>query len=156
MGIYTTAAKVFALYPKLKDMSLSDQQVGFYIDLAEAEINGRIATRYTLPFSTSPAMLESVATEYTLIKLMDRFFTAEAPTKGDWKEVRRRELKELLGGISDGTISLVNSSYGVITQDTALTISSDTETYTPTFNHLDPSMQKIDEDRLDSEEDDID
>lgn len=153
MGNYTSAIKVRQLYPQLNDIAtLTDAQLDFYVDQAEAELNGRLAIRYTLPFSVAPAMVEALATEYALIKVMDRFFTAEAPVKGDWKEVRRRELKELLENISEGAICLVNSAYAVIGQRTDNSIASNTSAYTPTFSHLDQTMQVVDKDRLDDEE----
>ena len=157
MGDYTTATKVRQLYPALNDLSsLTDTQVEFFIDQAEAEVNGRLATRYALPFSTVPPLVETISTEYALLKLMDRFFSAEAPTKNDWKEVRRKELKELLAALADGSMVLVTTAGAIIASATGAGIESDTSTHTPTFNHLDPAMQKIDEDRLDDEEDAID
>ena len=157
MGDYTTDTKVRQLYPALNDLSsLTYTQVEFFISQAEAEINGRLAARYALPFSAVPPLVAAISTEYALLKLMDRFFSAEAPTKNDWKEVRRKELKELLAGIADGTVLLVNASGAVLGQSAGATIESDTSGYTPTFNHLNPVYQEIDSDRLDDEEDAVD
>lgn len=155
MGQYTSAVKVRQLYPQLNELtSITDGQVDFYISQAEAELDGRLSSRYTLPFSYTPALVEALATEYALIKLMDRFYSAEAPTKYDWKEVRRRELKELMGKLSEGVVLLVNSAHAVLTQRSDIGgIASNTTGYIPTFNHLDASQQVIDTDRLDDEED---
>lgn len=157
MGAYTNAENVRSLYPQLNELSsLTDGQIDFYVAQAEAEVNGYLATRYALPFSAVPPLVETVSTEYALIKLMDRFFSAEAPTENDWKEVRRKELKELLAALAEGRVVLVTTAGAIITTATGAGIESDTSTHTPTFNHLDPAMQKIDEDRLDDEEDAID
>lgn len=153
MGQYTTDAKVRQLYPQLNDLTnLTLSQVEFYVSQAESEINGRIGMRYTLPFSSTPALIEAIATEYAFIKLMDRFYTAEAPGKNDWKEVRRKELKELIKDVADGKVTLVDSSYAIIGMSATSQVASDTSGYTPTFNHLDPTQQVIDVDRLDDEE----
>jgi len=100
MGNYTTATKVRQLSPALNDMPrLTDDQIDFYIGLAESEINGRISGKYTLPFSVTPALLESISTEFASIKLMDRFFTSDAPKANEWKKVRRDDLMSLITGI---------------------------------------------------------
>ena len=154
MGQYTNATKVRQLYPQIDETSVTDGQINFYISQAEAELNGRLSVRYTLPFSVTPALVEALSTEYALIKIMDRFFSAEAPTKYDWKEVRRRELKELIGKVAEGSMLLVGSDSAALSQRTDINgITSSTTNYTPTFNHLDASQQVIDTDRLDDEED---
>lgn len=157
MGAYTNADNVRQLYPALNELtSLTDTQIDFYVAQAEAEIDARLAVRYALPFSAVPPLVEALATEYALIKLMDRFYSSEAPAKNDWKEVRRREMKELLVALADGTATLVTTTGAVITTATGAGIESDTSDYTPTFNHLDPIMQAVDKDRLDTEEDALD
>lgn len=157
MGAYTDADNVRKLYPHINDLSsITDTQIDFYVDQAEAELNGYLAARYALPFSAVPPLVETLATEYAWVKLMDRMYSGEAPTKYDWKEVRRRELKELLNKLASGEIILVTTAGAAITSSAGVGIASDTSDYTPTFNHLDPSMQEIDEDRLDDEEDVID
>lgn len=157
MGAYTNADNVRKLYPALNELtSLTDTQIDFYVAQAEAEIDGRLAVRYALPFSAVPPLVEALSTEYALIKLMDRFYSAEAPAKNDWKEVRRRELRRTLTALASGTMALVTSTGAVIATATGAGIESDTSDYTPTFSHVDPVLQRIDEDRIDAEEDAID
>lgn len=157
MPDYTTVTKVTDLFPKISDTSITSASIAFYIDQAEAEINGRIAVRYTLPFSLTPPLVETIATELSVIKILDRFFTSEAKSKNDWRDTRRKDLNSLLDGIAEGKITLINSANEIIGQRSDIQdIYSDTKDYTPTFNHLHYSLQEIDEDRLDDEEDDLD
>ena len=156
MGVYTSATKVRQLSPTLNDLPrLTDDQISFYVNIAEAEINVMIANRYTLPFSSTPALLEAVATEYASIKLMDRFFTSDAPKANEWKTERKKDLKELLKGIADGSISLVNSSYGMESQNISSLIEHNNDSYNPIFNLLDPALQQNDSDRIEAEFDDL-
>jgi phage gp36-like protein len=157
MPDYTTVTKVTDLFPKISDTNISSASIAFYIDQAEAEINGKIAVRYTLPFSLTPPLVETIATELSVIKILDRFFTSEAKSKNDWRDIRKKDLNGLLGGIAEGKITLINSANEIIGQRTDIQdIYSDTKDYTPTFSHLHYSLQEVDEDRLDSEEDDLD
>ena len=157
MPDYTTVTKVTDLFPKISETSITSASIAFYIDQAEAEINGKIIARYTLPFSLTPPLIETIATELSVIKILDRFFTSENRSKNDWRDTRKKDLNNILNGIMDGKISLVNSANEIIEQRSDLQdVYSDTMDYTPTFNHLLYSLQVIDEDRLDDEEDDLD
>jgi phage gp36-like protein len=157
MPDYTTVTKVTDLFPKISDTGISSASIAFYIDQAEAEINGKIAGRYTLPFSLTPPLIETIATELSVIKILDRFFTSEARSKNDWRDTRKEDLNKLLDGIVEGKVTLVNSAKEIINQRSDIQdIYSDTKDYTPTFNHLHYSLEEIDEDRLDDEEDALD
>ena len=157
MATYTTVSKVTDAYPRIKETKVTSAEVAFYINQAEAEINGKIAGEYSLPFTATPPLIETVATELSIIKVLDRFFTSEHRSSSDWRNTRKNELDKLLDGISDGSISLVNSASAIIERQSDLHgISSNTSGYTPTFSHLGVEDQRIDPDRLDDEEDDLD
>lgn len=158
MGDYTNPTSVRALFPKLDTVTaLTDTQIDFYVQQAESELNARLARRFTLPFSSSPPLIGMLATEFTLIKLLDRFMTAEKASKNDWRMVRKADLMETLDGIVGGQIPLLtNSMVQIGTRVDAAGISSNTSGYAPTFNLLDESLQQVDADRLDDEEDALD
>lgn len=154
MGLYTTSAKVRSLYPDLNDATkLTDTQIDFYIAQAENHISARVAQMYALPFSAVPPLLESMATEYSLIKVLDRYFTAETASKNDWRNIRKQDLDKILESVAVGETPLLTSSLATIAQRTDVGgVSSDTQTYAPTFNHLHYGEQKLDVDRQDDEE----
>ena len=154
MPKYTNNQKVRDLYPKLDEIkSVSKNQVEFFIDQAEPIIDGKLALRYAVPFSPVPPLIESLSTEYALIKLLDRFFTQEKPSKSDWRAVRKKDLDSILNSLADGTMSLVNSAGEIIAQRTDVGgVYSDTKEYTPTFSHRTEEGQEVDPDRLDDEE----
>lgn len=153
MGTYTTAVKVRNLYPELSTATrLTDTQLDFYIAQAENHISAILAVRYGLPFTATPPLVETIATEYALIKVLDRFFTSETASKNDWRNIRKADLDKILKSILDGEILLIDANNSVIAQRIDVgSIASNTQTYTPTFSHLGDGQQRIDHDRLDDE-----
>lgn len=153
MGTYTTAVKVRSLYPELNTATrLTDTQLDFYVAQAENHISAILAVRYGLPFATTPPLVETITTEYALIKVLDRFYTSETASKNDWRNIRKADLDKMLKSILDGDILLIDANNGVIAQRADIgSVASNTQTYTPTFSHLGDGYQKIDPDRLDDE-----
>ena len=153
-GKYTNAADIAKLFPEVDTTGKSAEDQEFYIRLAEAEIDGHIATRYTLPFSSTPQLIRDVAVELSFIKILEASFTADARSSNDWVQSRRENLDKLLHKIADGIVSLVDSAGGILTQRTDLAgISSDTSQYTPTHGHGNVVFEIVDPDRREDEDD---
>ena len=90
MPSYTTVANVQDLYPRVGSLSsINSASIAFYIDQAENEINGYLANNYTLPFSASPPMITTLSTEYSLVKILERFFTQEVGSQNAWVAERK-------------------------------------------------------------------
>lgn len=154
MGFYTTAIDIRKLYKKLDTSGLVDNDLDFYVNLAEAEINGIIATKYSVPVSPAPELLRNVSAELSLTKILDRFFTAETHSRNDWRDTRKKEVMDLLNKIAKGDVLLITSSGDIISQRDDITeIYSDTEDYTPIFGHGHYADEEIDEDRVEDEGD---
>lgn len=153
MGDYADASDIRKQYTQVKTADLTDTDIDFFIIQAEAEINGRIAKAYDLPFSSTPAIIKSITIEFSVIKVLSRFFTHETDGKGkSWPQERREEIYKILEQIAAGEIILLDASDSIIAMKSeANSIYSDTYDYTPTFNHLAISQQKIDSDRLEDE-----
>ena len=157
MGYYTNAVDVRKLYKKIDTSGITDNDIDFYIMTAESEINGIIATKYTIPVSPTPDLLKNLSAELTITKILDRYFTAETHSRNDWRDVRKKEVVDILNKIADGKILMVNSAGTVVTQRDDLTeLYSSTEDYTPTFGHGHYADEEIDEDGIDDEEDERD
>ena len=156
MPTYTTVPNVYSLYPRVGSLaSVNSASIAFYIDQAENEINGYLANNYTLPFSSSPPMITTLSTEYSLVKILERFFTQEVGSTNAWVEERKKYIVDTLNKINDGTIGLVTNSGELIVYNAGDTIFSNTMTYNPTFTMLDETLQQIDSDRLEDEYDDV-
>ena len=156
MPTYTTVPNVLSLYPRVGSLAtVNSSSISFYIDQAENEINGYLANNYTLPFSSSPPMITTLSTEYSLVKILERFFTQEVGSTNAWVEERKKYIVDTLNKINDGTLGLVTSSGELIVYNSGDTIFSNTMNYTPTFTMLDETLQQIDSDRLEDEYDDV-
>jgi len=156
MPTYTTVPNVLSLYPRVGSLAtVNSSSISFYIDQAENEINGYLANNYTLPFSASPPLVTTLSTEYSLVKILERFFTQEVGSTNAWVEERKKYIVDTLSKINDGTIGLVTNSGELIVYNSGDTIFSNTMNYTPTFTMLDETLQQIDSDRLEDEYDDV-
>ena len=154
MPTYTTVNNVLSLYPRIGSYSsISSSAIAFYIDQAENEVNAYLANNYTLPFSATPPMVETLSTEYSLVKILERFFTQEVGSRNEWVGERKNFVFDMLNKINNGDIGLINSSGELIVYNAGDTIFSNTMEYTPTFTMLDETLQQIDSDRLEDEYD---
>jgi len=152
MPDYTTVPKVLDLYPRVGSMStVTSSNIAFYIDQAENEINGHLINNYTLPFSATPPIIESISTEYSLIKILERFFTQGVGSENKWVDERRKIVFQYLDKLNNGEIGLFNSSKELIAYKSGDAIYSNTKGYDPTFTMLDETLQEIDSDRIDDE-----
>jgi len=154
MPSYTTVANVQDLYPRVGSLSsVNSASIAFYIDQAENEINGYLANNYTLPFSASPPMITTLSTEYSLVKILERFFTQEVGSQNAWVAERKKYIIDTLNKLNEGTLGLVTSSGELLVYNSGDTIFSNTMEYDPTFTMLDETLQQIDSDRLEDEYD---
>jgi len=157
MPNYSTVEKVLDLYPRVGSLStVTSANIAFYIDQAENEINGHLVNGYTLPFSSTPPIIESLSTEYGLVKILQRFFTQEVGSDNAYVASRLESVMDYLTKINSGDIGLFTSSLELIPFNSGDTIFSNTMEYNPTFTMLNPSLQQIDSDRLDDELDAVD
>tara|TARA_R100000005_G_C4963373_1_gene179160 strand:- start:512 stop:1012 length:501 start_codon:yes stop_codon:yes gene_type:complete len=157
MPNYSTVEKVLDLYPRVGSLStVTSANIAFYIDQAENEINGHLVNGYTLPFSSTPPIIESLSTEYGLVKILQRFFTQEVGSDNAYVASRLESVMDYLTKINSGDIGLFTSSLELIPFNSGDTIFSNTMEYNPTFTMLNPTLQQIDSDRLDDELDAVD
>jgi len=156
MPDYTTVGKVYDLYPRIGSMTtITSANIAYYIDQAENEMNGFIANNYTLPFSATVPIIETIATEFSVVKILERFFTQEIGSKNEWVEARYEHIFARLSQISSGTLALMTSSYEVLNFSAEGGIYSNNKDYLPTFNNLNDTIQQVDGDLLDKEYNDV-
>jgi phage gp36-like protein len=152
MPTYTTVDNVLDLYPRVGSLStVSSSSIAFFITQAEAEINGHLINNYTLPFPNGAPIIETLATEYSLVKILERFFTQEVGSQNAWVSGRKEAVMDYLTKINSGDIGIVDNSLAIITYNAGDTIHSNTMEYNPTFTMLNSTLQQIDSDRLDDE-----
>tara|TARA_Y100000361_G_scaffold143709_1_gene151011 strand:- start:361 stop:975 length:615 start_codon:yes stop_codon:yes gene_type:complete len=157
MPSYTTVENVLDLYPRVGSLStVTSSNIAFYIDQAENEINGHLINGYTLPFSSTPPIISTLSTEYSLVKILQRFFTQEVGSDNVYVTQRLDDVKEYLNKINTGDIGLYTSSLELIPYNPGDTIFSNTMNFDPTFTMIDETYQVIDSERMDQELDAVD
>lgn len=154
MGRYTSAGDLRKTFKKIDTSGLIDTDLDFYITMSEAEIDGRLAPVYTLPFSSTPPLLRSIAAEYSFLKVMDRFQTGMKDKSTDWITKRRKNLMNLLQDLVSGDATLVTSGGEIINQRADIGgIQISTGLYVETFGHGNEVNEEVDPDRIEDEQD---
>lgn len=141
---YTTVAKVRSNIPGFDH--LTDAVITEKITMADNIINGKIASRYELPFSTTPPLLETISTDLASYFILRREYTQDSQNKNNWTS-EYKLLLQLLDDINLGKIVLTDSTGGEIIP-TSYEITSDTKDYIPIFDVDDVEESIIDSDRL--------
>ena len=149
MPFYTTVSKLLTTLPMVGSVtSISSADLAAFIDDADALINAKLSSTYTVPVSGAP-LLNSLAADIALARLLTRrIFTQEQANKSTWTEEYKTALKTL-DDIAKGDIALVTASGTVIAATAAEAgVWSNTMNYTPTFNEDDPGTNYIDDEKL--------
>lgn len=155
---YTSFERVRLLGPKwFESSSITQAQVNQNYTLkAESYIEGKLASKYIVPFTSSniPPLVISMATDLTFYYVGRRFFTQTEKDKNPWINVYKDDVDELLDGIMDGNTVLVDNSGSIIDVRTdQKQIWSNVSQYTPTMDHRDETEQRIDPDKIQDETD---
>lgn len=134
---YTSVARVYDLEPMIGSLSdlTSAQILGAFIEPAEGEIHGRIVRRYEVPVSGVVPILQGIADDLTVYRVLSRrVFTADQLKNSVWPD-RFKESLDLLKDVADGKVLLVNSAGTIIsTRSSVAEAQSNTDGYLPTFH----------------------
>lgn len=149
---YSTRKELKTLFPKLDEFNMDAAGVTAFISRADNMINGKLAERYTVPFSGTPPIINDVSKNLSMFYILQRHYTQQIPNQSDWVTSWKNEAFETLDGLADGSISLTNSSGAIIEQRTdRQQLLSTTKNWKPVFDMRDEVCQHIDPDRLDAE-----
>jgi phage gp36-like protein len=155
--VYTSWEELKSLFPRLDTTSLDAAQVhGTFIAKAEGMINGRLAKKYTVPFSPAPQQVKSMAQDLSFYYIMRRFYTQHAKKdENSWLENYREGVIEELKAINDGSAVIIDNSGSIIDVRTdQQQLWSDVEDYNPTMDNRNEIAQRIDPERIEDEYED--
>lgn len=158
MAKYTTVENVWQTINVITSRTnITSAETAFFIDRAESIVDAKLACQYTLPFASTPPMVETIATDMAVGRLLkQRIFTQEKRNDSTWPKVFD-EAMDLLDSICDGSIPLTTSSGDVIGVRTDRNVPwSSTTDYNPTFTEDAPRNQFIDPDKIEDIRDDRD
>ena len=161
---YTTADELRRRWRKwIETSNIAIGDLDWHINDAEAEVNGVLAKRYTVPFSFSLFPVEPVRTVVRLFaghSMLRAMIIQEDPSRSDWVEGIRAQGQAILDKLLDGSMDIIACADSVASAKVisrlkpgAEKIWSSTSTYVPVMDHRNVIEQQIDPDRLDDEDD---
>lgn len=154
---YGSVSRVLLELPMISSMStVSSAQLEAYIENAEAEVNGMLATNYTIPVTGSgvPPVLVTIVTDLAIYKVLRRVFTQERLRESSWPQ-QYKDTMNLLAKIAAGDVPLVNPDGTVVEASTAQAqVWSNNQGYLSTFHEGHTVDQIKDEDKIEDIESD--
>jgi len=152
---YTDYETIYHTLPDVGLNGITPEQVSVAAGEAEAEINGNLAGRYSLPIGSAVPLLTSIATDIAIYKILTSLpFTAEQPTgqlRAAWLD-RYRAAVAMLLRLASGDLALVDVAGALIAQAPgAGSAFSTTMNYVPTFGESADQGFTVDRDKIDAE-----
>jgi phage gp36-like protein len=141
---YSTAANVKVVLLNVASYTFDDTAIAAFIAKADALIDSYLANVYTVPFATTPTLINSLSVDLTCYYLLRTTYTNDrVEEKDSWVIEWYTKAIETLKKLANGELSL-GSSY---IKATDLITSSD-ENYTSTFDIDDVEEWKMSTQRL--------
>lgn len=150
MPDYTSVALMRATVPAIGSAtSTTSADLHRFIITAEAIVNGKIAKAYTVPVVPAPPLLETLATDIALYRVLGlRFFTQGAKNRSEWVD-RFKEAMSMLDDIAAGKIPLTTVSGTIIESDKgSAAMHSSTLGYNQTFTEDVEENSFVDSDKI--------
>lgn len=86
---------------------LSDQDIAFFIETAQAHVDSFLSEVYTTPFLVPPPIIKKITLDLAVYYLTDSLYTSFQPNAQEGNQVRLQRSTELLRDIRNGDIKLV-------------------------------------------------
>lgn len=155
MPTYATVANVLALMPSIGSAtSITSASIAQYLNDAEAEINGKVVQRYTLPFSSTPPLLTTLETRMATADLLTLRAMAQfnaSDQKGNTFFDRLKEARKTLDAIAGGFVQLVDSAGALIAERTdVLEVWSNNQNFNPTMTEAHVTQMPQDSSKIDT------
>lgn len=144
MGRYIDWSVVVGRYPDAAKIAGATDMGSYWLNYAESEIDARLATMYTVPFSPVPDMVKDLCVDLTYYKMSLR----QESSKPILDYIEKR-----IDGILKGTIALVNSGGAVLSSTEEVAYSTQ---YGSVFGVDDPINWQVPNAALDAAADDRD
>lgn len=144
------------MYPRVVETAGFDpNEMDFYIQMAEDEINGTLAKFYSIPFSSNMHPIRTITELLAAHAMLRTLITQEDPSRSDWVQQLRERGEALLTAIADGKMDIVAATSGGGAATLLSRVSgvgdqvwSDTSGYKPTMDLRDPIEQRVSPTRL--------
>jgi phage gp36-like protein len=136
---YCTAANIISQIPLLPQTTTAAGYtataaiIASHISRADALIDGKCAARYTVPFTTTPALVQSISEDITSYYTFRSLFSRDNQNINSWVD-RYKEAIKMLDEIRDGNLDLVGAVELTPEKEIEERITSTTENYYPFFD----------------------
>ena len=147
MGRYINWAELVDRYSQMSKLSGAESVGSAFIAYAEAEVDARLASVYSVPFDTSsgaPMTVKDLTIDLAMLK-------ASFGKSKDWDRMNEA-INDRIKMILDGKIAIIGADGNPVTQ-VGDTIWGSNEDYTPIFGMGDTLDFVVDQDRVDDEND---
>ena len=157
---YTSIERINQAFPAISSVSnINSAVMAQYADGVEAEINAKIAKRYTIPLTVTCPILTAIATRETIYRIAVQRALVQFPPAQQGQhpmQVQHKDDQKLLEQIATGEVQLIGADGVVLAANTTdVEVYSTTKNYVPTFHEgswvdtiQDPSkLDDIDADR---------
>ena len=149
---YALSTTVLQLVPGIVSTdSATMDALNAHIRRADDVINGKLARRYSIPFTTTtvPPLVRTIAEDLTSGFLFRSLFTRDSQNKNTWTEDLMKKAYEVLDQIAAYEVDLVDTAGSLLAErDVANRIDSSSENYYSIFDVDTDTSWDIDPDRL--------
>lgn len=152
--VYTTTARIRILLKGVTTTAMSDSDVTSFITKADDLINSKIGNRYTVPFGTTPPVIQGFSEDIASYYIMRTLFTRDSQNKNEWIEDFKAAIASL-NAIRDGKQVVLDSSGNELARIEE-EVSSNTKDFVPTFGEDDAEDQQVSGGKLDEISDERD
>lgn len=148
---YTTASLMQMTLTAIGSIStLNNSLMLLHAGQAEALMNAKLSRRYSLPFTSQIPLLETLATDLAIYRVLSSRITLKSDAGEHPWYVRFKESMKLLDDIAKGDILLVDTTGTLISgRSEAGEFHSTTQAYHPTFWEGPGELQIQDADKID-------
>jgi phage gp36-like protein len=103
--LYTSPEQVKKIMRKLPS-SVTDEDIQFHIDKAEAYVNGKLGGVFITPFNPIPRLIESITTDLAIFFLAESLYSSNQPNLDQYQEERYERAMRTLNEIATGELIL--------------------------------------------------
>lgn len=148
MGRYVDLNHILDRYPSMSRMGGSTEVGSAYIDYVERQVDGLLASHYTVPFSSNNVTVRDLC--------IDLVYAKAGNLKLDEASKIRDMVMERIDRLKSGEEVMLTTSGDLLSPTTSGGAWSTTENYKPIFDMSHPLDWETDPDRLDAEDDERD
>lgn len=146
MGRYVNYDDILNRYPAMSKVGGATEVGSAYVDYVESEIDGLLASHYTVPFSGGNVTVRDMC--------IDLIYARAGNLKVEESEKIEKRVMDRIARLKSGDEVLMTNSGDIIAPSTTGGAWSSTQNYVPTFGMSPIELSEVDSSRIWDEEND--